>query len=353
MGLSEDLDAADAQLGIDYEKRAKNQATALKIVKIGAVVVGSIIAGIAQFSALPPPPEGYLVYVPLSNAIGIIATIIVGIGGLYVVVTDQDVVGELENARKAIGAARKLESDLQSVMDILDDARRARELYLAILQMRNIIERSFFDEPFDDAKVIQACLKAADRSLRMAFQFAQQDHWTISVYRANRRDCYPAELECIAHLRSIECEVKDARKWPEGIGVTGIAYARGTEVVIPDLAARELGTLHDITRLSKPADGTRYRSIVGVPVLIGPKHEKWGMVVATSDSPDHFTLDDDEGVKATEAARALAAMIALLLAHHIGSAPATRSPPSGQPTPPAPTPPPPATPGGGTVTPGT
>ena len=163
---------------------------------------------------------------------------------------------------------------------------------------------------------IQACLDASERSLRLAFAFALEDHWTVSVYKADVQRSRRTELACIANLRSVPCDVKNARRWPDGIGVTGIAYARGTEVVIPDLSAKELGSLHDVTALAKKEDGTRYRSVIGVPILIGSNNEKWGIVVATSDQPKHFSLDEQDGIKTTEPARAVAAMIALLLTSH-------------------------------------
>lgn len=345
MRLGDELEAAENRLGEDYSRRTKNQALALSIIKVGAVVIGSVVAGVAQFSALPPPPEGQLLVMPIANAIGIIATVIVGIGGLYVVLADKDAISELETARRLAQSARRLESDLQDIENVVLEARRAKELYLAVMRIRDMVEIALSTPNVDIAKVIQACMTASERSLRMAFDFELEDHWTVSVYRANRANCFPADLECVAHLRSIPCDIKNARKWPEGIGVTGIAYARGTEVIIPDLAARELGTLHDITALSKPEDGTRYRSIVGVPILVGPSHDKWGMVVATSDSPHHFSLYEDDGVKAAEAARALAAMIALLLAAELQKPSAQQGPVGGQT---APKPPPP--PGGAAAT---
>lgn len=335
MADSDDLQTIIKELSGAYDERSKRQSFALLLIKIVAVVLGSFIAGFAQFAALP---EGEL---PFWNGVGMFATAIVALGGIYVVVTDVDTTDELNKARRAVEAARSLRAELQSTLFVFANLRQTTHLYFAVREMRNVIERSIYQAKVDETAAIQLCLDSAERSLKLAFDFSLQHHWTVSVYKADRKTCYPAQLTCVAHLRSVKCKIDDARSWPEGIGVTGIAYARGTEVVIPDLAAPELGSLHDITKNSKPEDGTRYRSIIGVPIVLGEKNDdKWGMVVATSDQPQHFRVGfAGADIPTTEPARAVAAMIALLLSAN-DLKPSQQVPPVAPPIQPPPLPPP-------------
>jgi hypothetical protein len=111
--------------------------------------------------------------------------------------------------------------------------------------------------------------------------------------------------------RSIDCEIDAARVWPEGVGAGGVALSRGQEVLVPDLQAPELGTLHQIGDLRREHDAMRYRSIAAVPILVAREKLPWGVVVATSDRAGHFGIDQGTGVRTAEASRALAGMVAL------------------------------------------
>jgi len=74
--------------------------------------------------------------------------------------------------------------------------------------------------------------------------------------------------------------------------------------------AIEIGTLY--RDMSKPEDADRYKSIAAVPVLLAPNQEPWGVVVGTSDRPNHFSVGPDRpGVQTVEAVRALAGMVGL------------------------------------------
>jgi hypothetical protein len=87
----------------------------------------------------------------------------------------------------------------------------------------------------------------------------------------------------------------------------------GTEVVIPDLAAPELGTVFALKTavLTREHDLKRYRSMVAVPITTSAGASIWGVAVVTTDRANHFTNDPSDGVSHTEPARAIAAMAGL------------------------------------------
>lgn len=91
-----------------------------------------------------------------------------------------------------------------------------------------------------------------------------------------------------------------------------MAYASGIEVVEPDLWSESNEARVVAPHLSRPHDRLRYRSIVAVPIKVNFLERPWGVVVATSDRKGHFSQSDARGgVRTVEAARSVAAMVAL------------------------------------------
>jgi hypothetical protein len=171
----------------------------------------------------------------------------------------------------------------------------ARDLFRAILE-----EEATPQAGLDEVQVVDRMLQQARRSLFLAHGFAMTDFYTICVYQ---RMPDPASnkttLVCRAHIRAIDCNVAEARTWREGVGIAGCALARREEVVVPDLAAPELGSLYELAE-KKPSDDDRYRSIVAEPIGLGPGGEPWGVLVATSSVPGHFSTTDRTYVDVTE-----------------------------------------------------
>lgn len=294
-----------------FAERAKKQASALLILKV-TVVIFSCAAGMAQFMTVD---EGK----PWSTAnfVGIGASIIVALAGLFFAIADRDASDELELARQAVvranDAERELVESIQEFNNIdvyLDGQKRSNNLYQAMMSLRGAIERIIGNASITEDKACQLLLEVSERSIEIALGVSTGDHFTVCIYSAKQDADKKTILKCVAHFRALPCALEDARVWPIGVGVGGAAFARGTEVIVPDLQAEGVGTLYAFP--NKEGDVERYRSIVAVPVIIDEVSEPWGVVVGTSDVPRHFSIGTNPGgVQTAEPIRALAAMAAL------------------------------------------
>lgn len=299
--------------------RQSRAAFTLKIIMVAA----SFAAGAAQFRLTPTGD------IPLWNVIGLFGVGALALFSVCLLFMDDNAPKELNIARRAVEQARNLfqllNDDYEEAAATEANLRRATELYNAMTSMREVIEQSA-GAPLDDVALINLLTTAAGRALMVASDFKLAEHWTLLVYRAEAgEDGSSRQLRCVGGKRSIECELVDARVWPEGVGAGGIALSRGQEVLVPDLAAPELGTLHQIGSLQRSHDDGRFRSIAAVPILVGRELKPWGVVVATSDRAGHFGVEVGPGVRTAEASRALAGMVALAVAlRERGAAPETR-----------------------------
>lgn len=118
-------------------------------------------------------------------------------------------------------------------------------------------------------------------------------------------------LHCIAHLRKIPCDLSEARPWPEGVGVAGIAYSMNHEIIIEDMSSPDALAMFDLRSFSRSYDKERYASMAAVPITIGSNPKPWGVAVVTSDQRSHFSNEPSYGVATAEPIRAIAAMTAL------------------------------------------
>ena len=114
-------------------------------------------------------------------------------------------------------------------------------------------------------------------------------------------------LRCIAHLRKIPCEIGEARAWPEGVGVAGIAYSMNHEIIIQDMSSADALAMFDLKTLTREYDKVRYASMVAVPINVGTNPKPWGVAVVTSDRANHFSSEPSYGVATAEPIRAIAA----------------------------------------------
>lgn len=302
-----DLRELADSVGEAFKDRAKRAATAAMIIKLVLITGGSALAGVAQFLAIPKD-QPFTVW----NFIGIIAVIIAGLGGFALAIRDKDGAEELELARQALARAQQIEEDYAWVDTLIAQQVRAAHLYSATSAMRGAIERLAVAKCTVSEQDLRAMLTVGEPSLLGSLGFEVGSHWTLGIY-VNEPDAQTRSLRLFATSRSTPCDVTQARRWPAGVGVAGTALAQSREVIVPDLAAPELGTLHDLSGSSRPYDDDRYRSIAAVPIMVGAEPEPWGVVVATSSQPKHFEVIE-QGVQAAEGVRALAGMVALALA---------------------------------------
>ena len=309
--MNDDLSEIGKTLRDQLKKQAGRFGRASLFVKLVLVAGFTAIAGIMQFFQFPPTgPEP-------SQLIGIVSTIVVAVGVAFVVFTEQDSGEQLALAQSAINAARDIQSEFNIIDEFEDDIDRLIELFQAFNVMRGAIERLTAIANPDENEVVKNLLKACERSLAIAMDFAQSDLWTIGIYRALPcpNEINRAILQCVAHKRAIECETSSARVWKEGTGIIGVAYANNDEIIVPDLRIEGMRAVFGTSaNVARPYDQERYRSMVAVPINVQGMTKPWGVVTATSDRISHFSYDGEPGVRPDEGARVLANMVALAIA---------------------------------------
>jgi hypothetical protein len=183
----------------------------------------------------------------------------------------------------------------------------------AVKLMRGVLELALGENKTDTEYIVKKLLEVSDRDLANALGFELRYPWTICVYKGDKNLTDQTEfLRCVAHFRSIACEISEARKWPSGVGVAGISYAQAREVVVEDLHAEGLGNVLEIAdRHRRSNDRERHVSICSVPILVGKPNACWGVVVGSCSIPGHFSDGDSLGFNTTEPLRVLADMVAL------------------------------------------
>jgi len=299
------LDKLADEVAEASDNRSHLQARGSRAVKF-ALLFFSMIATAAQFS-----PFGLAGW----GAVGVASAMAcLGLGALLLF-TENDASTELATARRAIEAARAVAEDGGKYVlenDRFDmEVRRLAELHHALKLMREVAENTLLRPGQQVVEAVTLMMRAAQRSLLLSLGFDRFEHYTLCVYVAESDQVGKTELRAIAHIRTVDCPLEKARRWPIGVGVAGAALARGHEVVVPDVRASGVGSLYG-AHLQKPADDERYVSIAAVPVLIGSNPAPWGIVCATSDRAGRFdTIATRTGVQTVEALRALAGMVAL------------------------------------------
>ena len=293
-------------------------------VKIVLISLAALLSAIAQFADVPSGSS-------ISNwgVIGIFASMLIFLGAVFVIWTEHDSSIELREAQKALLKAEekekenmKAKSEYNEVMDKIEDfvsdsdlaLSRATSLYNATMAMRSVIEGSIQAMPIDEVQILDTLVRVCRFPLPVAMGVEQRQQWTICIYRAEPETLGSSRivLRIVAHLRAVECKASEARVWPAGVGVTGIAYANRREIIVPDAFGEGVGSTFELGGdLNRDYDLERYRSYVAVPVFVGSDDMPWGVVVGTNDVPDHFSSDHDTGVRASEAIRALAGMVEL------------------------------------------
>lgn len=299
-------------LNTAFTEKAKTVWKSTRFVKIALILAGSFLAtAFALFS------NGFSWPLSIPQFGGLIGGLLAFAGGIYVVITDEDPTETLDKARQALEAAKSFELQKREILELAYEYEEAIEqlvsLYTVVSVARGTIERAVLEAHRDTELVIKTCLETTKRHLHISLNFGSNEIWTICVYKAVESDTDgERELELIAHDRSVDCDIKNARPWKLGVGVGGVAFAKNDEVVAPDLDDPAVGTVFRLEKaLKKEEDGERYKSMFAVPVQVGPDVEPWGVVIATSNVPYHFGKNDHQGVEPEEAVRALSGVVAL------------------------------------------
>ncbi len=298
-----------------FTSKAKRVASATRFVKLVLIYGGAVISAcVALF------PNGFVWPVTGVQLTGLLGAALVALGGYFITFTE-DSAEVLNDAQQALFEAEEAESAAneaqQFAYEYEEASIRLTALYTALSAARGLLERAACTGFDREVMLVKACMDVMRRDLRVALGFDQSDTWTICIYqRLNGEAGDPAFLKCVAHDRTVDCHIDDARTWKEGVGVGGMALAKDSEVVAPDIldpAAISLFQLSD--GLVSAVDRDRYRSLVAVPIHVGTDKWPWGVVVASSNRSDHFGYETEHGgVQSEEGARALAGIVALAVA---------------------------------------
>lgn len=309
--MDEELETISESVDKQIASRAQVNFVASRFVKIAMVAFGSMIVAIAQFM-IGPEDAGWSAW----QVVGIATALIVGVGAVFVVITEHDATEDLALARRALTLAQASEREFEYSSDLEEAIKQLIELYQASCVMRGAIETVAAKGVTNEILIAGIILEASARSLAIAMNFGQSDRWTICIYIAERElSSERFILRCIAHHRAIKCELDHARAWPEGTGLAGVCFSNRAEMILPNLQADGVRSVFasGVTD-SRPDDAERYRSMVAVPVMVQGMDRPWGVVTATNDQVNHFSFEDSHGVKPDEAVRLLAGMVALGMA---------------------------------------
>jgi hypothetical protein len=337
------IDELKGELRRAKSAHSRSVALSSKLVKGVLVIACAGVAGVAQFWTWPvgKTPEP-------SQIVGIMATFGVILGGIFVLSTETDAAAAIEVADKALEEARDAESKFEGVSDLFTAMDRLTETYQICLNLRGALEQAGVGSSGTLENLIGTMFGLISRPLSVAAGFENADRWTIGVYRAvASAQPSKADLRCIAQKRAIECKLEEARVWPEGVGIAGIAYSNAREVVIPNLAADGVQAVFGPRDATRQYDVERYASMVAVPIMVAGRERPWGVITATSDRIGHFHGQAEAGFKTDEPIRAVGSFIALAVAIHdqIGRARTATVPARIYQPPPPPTPATPVTTG--------
>lgn len=290
---------------------AKRTARASAAVKMLMIAGGSALATAAQFAEFDLSGPSVI------QVIGIASSIIVLIGSVFVLFTENNYIDDLILARNAIEHARHVESEMNEVLSKIHDehADSSTSLYIIMAAMRVVTEQVLVNRARDPATIADTLFQSVKSTLPVAMRFRMSDRWAVCVYQAVRDDEGRVLMRCIAHLRSIEKPISQARSWPEGIGVAGQSYSLCREISVNSgggMLSRKTYPLP--VELSRVYDNDRHRSIAAVPIIVGSDVKPWGVVASSCDVSEHFPDVDQPGIQTIEAMRALSGMIALSVA---------------------------------------
>lgn len=310
------LEVLRVRIAENWSKRYSSYQSAKRAVEIGFVVFGSLIVGVSNFfnSSVGWPPSAM-------QLLGFLGLFLVFAGALFLVFTRTENDGLLE-ATKAFALAEQHSRNFQNMewqnFIIESSEKQFRSLYLTYQSARHLLERSVFEEYGGEEELLAALVKSIRAELKIALGFETDQIWTIVIYKRekNAGDAFNF-LRCVAHDRSIDCDIDKARRWKEGVGVAGIALAKNNEVVAPDILDTSAASLFSINGdILREEDRRRYRSMFAVPIQVGKEEQPWGVVIATCSDAEHFPSNDgDEDAQLTnkEGVRALAHITALAL----------------------------------------
>lgn len=304
---SEPLAAVRANLNDAISKKLHSVDVASKLSSSIFFAGAAAVAGICQYTTWPSGESP-----SVSQVVGISATAVVFLSALVSIMTNKDATAELQAAQKALAQAEALQDRVDDAVRFWPDVEAMVALHSTISLFRDQLESACISRiGLED--LLSSMLTLVERTLPAAAGFTYSDPWTICLYKANELESEPNrfKLDLVEHLRAVKCDKKDARSWPEGKGVSGIAFSNACEIQIPDMSETAAVALYNSAGVNRDYDFQRYRSMVVVPIHVQGLERPWGVVAATSARVGHFNHEHEDGLKPIEAIRALARYAAL------------------------------------------
>lgn len=310
------LAALGSRLGATFVADAAARAEASRWIKAGLIILGALLAGIGQ--TIPTPSEG----VAWNMVLGFTGVLLVFAGGAWSLIAEQNAPAALELARQALDRARETSSILRE-SELETTELRNYSIWLASLYttsgaLREAVENLVATKSVS-ADDLQRVLDTVARPLHGLLGFSGGEYWTIAIFKFGGFEETTDELICVAHQRSDRTdEAAEHRRWKIGEGIAGHAYQTGRETIVPDATdPKHSGWLHVPDGKRKEADEQRYVSMAAIPVRVANAATLWGVVVATSDQQNRFSVDmSGVGEPEVEPLRLLASMVALAVAPH-------------------------------------
>lgn len=318
--MSKDLKARIRELLRENQRKVKRVGFFIKLVLVAG---GALLAGAAAFfngsTAVWSNPSTW----GKIQIVGLTGVTLTFLGALFIYMTE-DKPGAAFDAHEALTKAEETATERDDAYQLLEAyeqvSKRVVSLYLSYSAARGVLEQAAVAGVADEVKLVDDCLWSMKQDLLISLGFNMSHTWTICVYQRkfNETDSYN-HLHCVAHQRAIECNLKEARSWKEGVGVGGMALAKDGEVVAPDILSDGAGSLFKLSGdIVRTEDLVRYRSMMAVPVSVDGDCKPWGVVLASCDAPHHFGAEDqtraNTGLRPEEAVRTLASVVALAIA---------------------------------------
>lgn len=280
---------------------------------------GALLAGISQIPTVRDDVATWMGW----TGVGLVT-----LAAIWILFTEEGLPAALDEARRALEHARRLEVELERKRDQYESEREllhrnlaqgTAELVLMDAQQRRLINlTNIFREGVERAVAngaaadisLQRLLDGSRRLLLGVIGCIGDERWTITIFRKNGR-----KLVRVANLTADSAEPATAvREWAPGFGWAGTAFLTEHEMVYPDThlpsAIRPNVSVAD----RRDDDDARYRSVAAVPIRVAGMSKPWGVLVATSDQVGRYDPSEGLGGISAQAVRMLAGMAALIAA---------------------------------------
>lgn len=283
--MTDSLEDQRLWLRTTTDRLLKRVARWRRSVKIGLVIGGALLAGVAGTAAnLFDAKWRWQLY-----ALQLLGLLMVFAGAALVEFLD-------ESTAEAIGRASALVDSVEERDDAIalleHDFRYFTRLYAIAMALREMIEGLIVSGPGSaDARNrrfgAMLDVVVADRFILFGMD---SDRYNFAIYLY---DAATQLLDCVACRRPIRAEEEARhRSWEPGEGHVGLAFQIRREVVAPDTSAPTAQALFDAPPgKQREDDRERYRSIASLPIQLAGE-EPYGVLVATSDIRVRFHLPE-------------------------------------------------------------